>query len=195
MKRLAWVLVVLCLAAAGPGAARADLDLVVNVLPASLLIRTGSDRFSVIGAEETVRASDVFLMPNVSAGIGWEAGDFYLDLTGGGGVVVNDAFKSFMLQVAFAASYMATDSFNIGPHLGLIYFTDPKWTNGDVKFDDEPGLLAGLQMSMGDRILYMVSVDLISASFDAESRGGAQLSGDKLKLTGLAIQFGVRGEF
>ena len=49
---------------------------------------------------------------------------------------------------------------------------------------------------MGDKIKYLVSVDFIDASFDVnDAAPGVQASNNKLDLSGLAIQFGVRGEF
>ncbi len=50
-------------------------------------------------------------------------------------------------------------------------------------------------MALGDKISYIVSVDLMATSLDAEGQPGVTLTDDELDMVGLAFQFGVRGEF
>lgn len=196
MKRI-WLVVAVAVFCAGLSGSRAETDLVVQVMPASLLINAGSDDFAVIGPTgQSSDPSNVYLMPNFSLGAGIEVSDFLIDLSGGAGIVVNDSFQSFMLQATVGAYYAATDSLDFGPRLGLIYFTDPDWEgDGDVELDSDLGFLAGLQVSMGDRILYVFSVDVIAASFDAEAGAGWSVAEDELEFVGMAVQFGVRGRF
>lgn len=170
----------------------ADLDFVVDARPASLLVDAEGDSFQADG----VTLSTVFMMPNVSAGVGMEIERLYVDLIGGAGMILNDRFRSFLLQAIVSATYEFTESFNFGPRLGLVYFPDPEWLeNDDVDFDASAGLLAGLHMWLGDRIAYVVSVDLIMVEFDASSRPGVILPDDTLDFFGITFQFGVRGEF
>ena len=177
-----------------------ELDFVLNALPASLLINMDSDNFKVTdpgpGGNET-SLSTVYMMPNISAGVGVELEDLYVDLTVGAGVLVNENFRSFLLQAGVSVMYLAAESFYIGPRAGVIYFTDPTWLDDedDLDLDSDLGYVLGLQMSMGDKVSYIVSIDLISASFDIEAGTGVVPEDDKLDLTGLAIQFGVRGLF
>jgi hypothetical protein len=121
----------------------------------------------------------------------------YGDLLGGGGILVNDNFRSYFLQGLVGASYAVTDAFNIGPHGGVLWFIDPQWDNDAVEFDGAVGWMLGVQMTLGDRVKYVMSVDFLSASLDATAAAGASIDGgkDKLDIEGLAIQFGVRGEF
>ena len=180
------------------GGSSHKFDFVLNVLPASILINVDSDKFNVTQPDTGKKTlSAVYLMPNLSAGVGTELGSFYVDATAGLGLVVNESFRTFLVEAMISANYAATDSLKFGPHLGLIYFTNPEWVdNSDVTFDGTWGYLAGLQLSMGDRITYLVSVDLIAASFDAESASPqVGIDSEELRLTGLAVQFGVRGEF
>lgn len=135
-------------------------------------------------------------MPNVSAGVGLEMGDWYLDATLGAGMILNDRFRSFIVEAGVAANYAVTDSYAIGPRASLIYFLDPEYTEDDsADFDSGAGFLLGIQMSLGDKISYVVSVDLLATSLDATGQPGVTLTDDELDMVGLAFQFGVRGEF
>ena len=193
MKKTVLAVIVLMLAAFP---VFAQVDFVLNALLAALVIDTEGNKFSATGEDGRISMSEIFAMPNISGGAGTEMGNFYVDLTGGAGLLINDSFRSFLLQAMLAASYQASESFDIGPHAGLIYFIDPSWVeNDDVAFDDTPGFLLGVGMSMGDRIRYLISLDLISAKFDAEPAPGVQTTDDDFKLTGIGFQFGVRGEF
>jgi hypothetical protein len=171
----------------------ANLDFVINVLPASLIVDMDSDQFRVTSPSgTTVEMTEVYHMPNISMGLGMETGDWYLDAMVGVGAVLNESFRSFMVQGVLSASYQASQSLKMGPHLGVIHFPDPEWqSDGDVDFDGTTGLLAGLHLTMGDKITYYVSVDLVTADFDAEGATGESA----LELSGLALQFGVRGQF
>lgn len=174
------------------------LDLVINAIPAALLIDMSGNNFGVGPSGQSV--SSVYMMPNVNAGVGVNINDaVYLDATVGAGVLVNNTFRAFLVQAAVSGTIAVTDSLNLGPRVGLINFFDGQWledqTLGDeVEFDDTTGLLVGIQMALGDRIRYLVSVDYIAAEFDVAPTT-VPVTGSSLELEGLAVQFGVRGEF
>jgi len=173
----------------------ADVDLVVNALPASILIDIDGSKFAATGEDGRASMSQVFAMPNIAAGVGLEQNAVYLDLTGGAGIVVNDSFRSFLLQLTASGTLMMSESLSIGPRAGLVYFADPEWLeNDDVDFDEDLGFLLGLQIEMGNDIKYLVTVDYLAASFDASDNEGTA-EDSEFDLTGLAIQFGVRGLF
>jgi hypothetical protein len=178
------------------GAMAVETDFVLNVLPAAVVVDLDSNGFTASDPNvETVEASTVYMMPNLSAGIGFQFSDFYVDVTGGGGILLTDAFRSFMLQGVVAAYWEASRSFEIGPHIGITYFPNPEWLEPtDVEFEDSWGWIAGLGLSMGDKITYLVSIDLMGTTFDAESGPGVKAD-DELELMALAFQFGVRGLF
>ncbi|MGQ9663546.1 MAG: hypothetical protein ACUVWX_14635 [Kiritimatiellia bacterium] len=121
-------------------------DFVINAMPATLLVGIGTGDFAASNAEglrET--ASEVYLMPNLSTGLGMGLEDFYAEVTAGPGILVGQNFRSFFFQFLLAGSYMATDSFNIGPRVVLMYFFSPEWTGtADVSFDETWGYLLGL---------------------------------------------------
>jgi hypothetical protein len=174
------------------GKSSTSFDFVVNAYPASLLTDIDGKKFAV----NDTKSSTLYYTPNLSAGIAMNVQDFVFDLMAGGGLMVNDQFRSLLGQVTFSASYAATESLLIGPRVGLVQFVDPEWLdNDDVEFDDASGFMAGLQMSMGDRISYSISVDLLSVEFDGKAAPGAIMSDDKLEIDGLMFQFGVTGRF
>lgn len=184
-------------ARAADGSSGSDWDVVVNAMPATVLIDVKGDKYAVTGKDGSrVTLSEVYTMPNIAVGVGTSYKDIYVDVVGGGGILINDGFRSFMLQGIAEASWMPTESLTIGPRVGLVYFPDPEWLDSDdVTFNGGAGLLVGVQMAMGDKIKYAVSVDLIDTSFDTQNAPGVSASKDSLSMTGLAIQFGVRGEF
>jgi len=178
------------------GSAKADLDFVVNAMPATVLVDTDGDKFEATGADGRISLSQVYYMPNIAAGIGADFNNLYFDLLGGGGIVINDGFRSFMLQLLLEGTYEFSNALNIGPRVGLVHFPDPEWLeNDDLDFDSDTGFLVGLMLEMGDKIKYLVSIDVIDVSFNVDDRAPGVMSDDKFDLTGLAFQFGVRGEF
>ncbi|MDA0991323.1 MAG: hypothetical protein O3A51_11305 [Verrucomicrobia bacterium] len=175
--------------------AESEVSFVVNALPATVLISSSGDKFASTGADGRVTLSEVYTMPNIAMGFGVQFEDIFVDLVGGAGVIINDGFRSFILQLILEANIELSDSLDFGPRIGLVHFPDPEWLeNDDVEFGDETGLLLGLQIAMGDKIQYIVSVDYIEAGFDVTSKPGVTAN-SSYDLQGLAIQFGVRGEF
>ena len=179
------------------------LDFVINAIPAALLIDMSGNNFGLNtddGGRST--ASSVYMMPNISAGIGADINDtVYLDALLGVGVVVNESLRSFFAQAAVSATFAASESLNIGPRIGLIQFLGTEWLDDEalldeVDFDDSTGLMLGLQIVMGDRVRYLVNIDYITMDFDANTPGGVTPDNNgTLEVEGLAVQFGVRGEF
>jgi len=196
MRRMTLFLALLVIAG-GVAQAQTDMDLVINARPAALLIDMDGKKFATTDADgRRVSLSNVYTMPNIAAGVGIDIKDFYLDITGGAGVLINDNFRSYMLEASAALNMPLSESCMLGPRAGVVYFVDPEWTeNDDVDFDDTAGFLLGLQLTMGDKIQYLVSVDVLDMSMDADVAANVIPEDDELDFTGLAIQFGVRGEF
>ncbi len=118
-----------------------EIDLVVQARPASLLVDVDGKKFGVNGNT----MSQVYMMPNVSAGAGIEMGNLFLDATVGAGMILNDRFRSFIIEVGLAANYAVTDSYTIGPRASLLYFLDPEYTEDDsADFDSGAGFLLGV---------------------------------------------------
>ncbi|MBT3296789.1 MAG: hypothetical protein HN919_15240 [Verrucomicrobia bacterium] len=178
------------------------LDFVINAIPAALLIDMSGNNFGLESAEGRSTASSVYMMPNISVGIGADVNEkVYLDALLGVGVVVNESLRSFFAQATVSATFAASQSLNIGPRIGLIQFMGTEWLDDEalldeVDFDDSTGLMLGLQIVMGDRIRYLVNIDYITMDFDADLPAGVTADNNgTLEVEGLAVQFGVRGEF
>ncbi len=196
VRTLAVAAAVLAIGAAGVRAQERDLSFVVVAMPATVLIDADGKKFAAEGDRGRVSLSEVYTMPNIAMGVGIPVGNAQLDLLGGAGIIINDGFRSFMLQAIVDVTWMAANSLEIGPRAGLVYLPNPEWLeNDDLDFDSDWGFLLGLQIAMGDKIQYIVAVDLIDFSLDVKDRGVGVVSEDKLDMTALAIQFGVRGEF
>ena len=175
-----------------------ELDFVINAIPAALLIDMNGNNFEPLPGERS--ASSVYMMPNLSVGVGLEAAEaVYVDGMVGAGVLVNESFRAFFVQAALSGTMSVTESLNIGPRIGLMQFFGAEWLEeggaDELDFDDNTGFFVGLQLAMGDRVRYLVQVDYVSAEFDANSNSDVELQDDKLSLDALAVQFGVRGEF
>jgi hypothetical protein len=58
------------------------------------------------------------------------------------------------------------------------------------------GFAVGTHLTAGDRISYLLSLDYMSISFDVDKTGaGVTPSKNKLNMSGLAVQFGMRIQF
>jgi hypothetical protein len=179
-------------------------DFVINAIPAALLIDMSGNNFGLENIEDGSRstASSVYIMPNISAGIGADINEkVYVDALLGVGMVVNESLRSFFAQATVSATFTASQSLNIGPRVGLIQFIDTEWLDDEalldeVDFDDNTGWMLGLQLVMGDRVRYLVNIDYITMDLDANTPDGVKADNNgTLELEGLAVQFGVRGEF
>ncbi|NIQ74821.1 MAG: hypothetical protein GWN80_04685 [Gammaproteobacteria bacterium] len=171
--------------------------LVVNAVPAAILLDIDGSKLRVSGPDGETRMSQVFTIPNLAAGIGAELNDeWFADLTAGAGFIINDSFQSLFLQVVAGASCLISESFRLGPRAGLIFHPDPNWSEDDnLDFDSATGFILGAHATLGDRVKYFVSVDLVDTTFDFSLSEGSAASDDDFDLTGIAVQFGVRGEF
>ncbi len=187
------------------GGSSIELDFVLNAIPAALLIDMSGDNFGfdVDSGDGTSRSesSSVYLMPNIAVGVGVSIIDkIYVDGLLGGGILVNEALRSFFVQGALSVTFQPTQSFNIGPRIGLIHFLSTEWLDDqgmaeEVDFEDTTGFMLGLQIAMGDRVRYLVNIDYITMDFDVNAPLGVTPDDDSFELEGLAVQFGVRGEF
>ena len=179
------------------------LDFVINAIPAALLIDMSGNNFGLSEDATGARseASSVYMMPNLSAGIGASVSDkIYMDLLLGAGILVNESLRSFFVQGTISATFQASQSLNIGPRIGLIQFLSTEWLDDqdlldEVDFEDTTGLMFGLQVVMGDRVRYLVNIDYVTMDFDVNRPLGVTPDDEAYELEGLAVQFGVRGEF
>jgi hypothetical protein len=181
-------------------------DIIVDVRPASLLVNWNADGFKVKGPtkfkdnqqfDQLEQPNSVSTVPNLKLGVGIDTGSAYLDLTGGAGMLVNDRFRSVMLDVDGAYQYKFRKNVLFGPHIGLGYFTSPEWYgDAEIEFSDSWGLLFGAQLSVGFDILFTFAIDYAYIQpFDATTTAPWVASEESVDFSGLLFQFGMKGRF
>lgn len=181
-------------------------DIIVDVRPASLLVNWNADSFKVKGPtkfkdgqqfEQLEQPNSVSTMPNIKLGVGIDTGSAYLDLTGGAGMLVNDRFRSLMLDVDAAYQYKFQKNVLFGPHIGLGYYPTPDWYgDAEIEFSDSMGVLFGAQLSVGFDILFTFAIDYAYIQpFDATTTAPWVASEDSVDFSGLLFQFGMKGRF
>lgn len=173
------------------------MNWIVDAYPAAFVVNTKAADYKIEGNGRSDQLSTVSTFPNIATGIGLETDDFRLDLLGGAGILVNGRFSTTALYLSGALMYEIARSARIGPRLGLLYFTGPEWNSDvNVTYDSAAAFMAGINMEMGDKISYLVAVDLWMASLDASDPASDYTASDSsLDLSGIAMQFGIRGRF
>ena len=201
------ILVASAILVSGSAAFALATDIIVDVRPASLLVNWNAADFKAKGStdfgdgqqfEELEQPNSVSTLPNLKVGVGIDTGSAYLDLTGGAGMLVNDRFRSVMLDVDAAYQYKFQKNVLLGPHFGLGYFMSPDWYgDADIEFSDSMGALFGVQLSVGFDILFTFAIDYAHIQpFDVESVAeNWETSDDSVDFSGLLFQFGMKGRF
>lgn len=197
----------LILSVASTSFAGETVKFVFDVRPAGILVSSKVDGFSAASSSssyyyssfrsETVDGS-LSLMPNARLGIGIDAGVLNLDLTGGGGFLYNAAFTAPFTMVDAAARFKLGSAVTMGPHVGVLAFSEPKWSgDAPIKFSSNTGVMGGLDFTAGRSFAFKASVDFVKASFDAKMERGSNwyLSDNELDISGVALQLGFTGRF
>lgn len=169
----------------------------VDMQPAAILANISADNFSVVGPNGKETLSMLSSVPTVTLGADMACLDGYLNLRVGGGMLLNASVGTWLATGQAGYSLEVQRNVMFGPHIGLSYFAAPEWWGDtDVTFDDTIGFLVGIHIAAGDRIAYLLTIDYMSMSFDVTDTGeGVSPSGDKLDMSGLAVQFGLRVQF
>jgi len=187
-----------------PAVAESDFEIVVDVLPGTLLISDDLDSFEVrrpsvegdfaiVDAEET---SLISIVPNVKVGLGFEFDDVYVTPSLGTGLILNTRFRSWMFRADLAADWRFGRTGTIGPHIGAITLTDTDWFgDGKVDFSSDSGFIYGGHVTIGHDIVFVFSVDIIDVELDVTTSDGWTANDTNVDLGGLMLNFGVRGRF
>jgi hypothetical protein len=178
-------------------AANNKINWVVDAYPAAFVVHSKAADYQIEGNGRSDQLGSVSTFPNIGTGVGLETQDFRLDVLGGAGVLVNGRLSSYALYLSGALMYEVARSARIGPRVGLLYFMGPEWNSDvDISYDSAPGYMLGMNMEMGDKISYLIAVDLWSSTLDTSDPVGAYTASDSsLDLSGIALQFGIRGRF
>lgn len=201
MKR--WMAVLL-VSAGFAGFARGEWDFLLDVRPGAIDVGSRGD-FKVKGSTsvhgetftEVEKLSSISTFPNVQIGFGYDGIKSYFELLAALGVFVNDPFQSIFYGINAAWEYKYRKNLSIGPHAAWLFFPSPEWTgDADIKFSDSMGGMLGLQITLGYDLLFIFSVDyLYIQPFDVEETGAWRASDSELDLSGISLQFGMRGRF
>jgi len=183
--------------------AAAEFDVVLDVRPGAVLVNQ-SGTFKATGPatlgdrtiEEIEKVSGLSFFPTIRLGGGIDSVYSYWDLTGTAGIMINDPFRSVFFGADTAWMYKYRKNVSVGPHLGLMYFPSPDWSgDGEIEFDSSWGALLGAQLTLGYDILFVFSIDYIyTEPFTATAKEGWE-SDKELDLSGVGLQFGMRGRF
>lgn len=180
-----------------PSAVLAEIDLITDIVPGAIIANYQADAFSLVGAGGKETMSLVSSVPSAEIGIAIQQPEGSIDLKAGVGALLNSRLMSYTLAVNLGLTLEMQPSIMMGPHIGMIYYTEPDWWgDGDVTFSDSTGFTAGMHLTLGDKVAYIFSVDYYTAVFDIESVGsGWTTDQDELDMSGLAFRFGIRAQF
>jgi hypothetical protein len=180
-----------------PAPGKGAIDWAADILPGTVHANFAADNFYVTSPNGKETMSLISTLPNISIGaaIGFTEG--YIDVKGGGGMLLNSKLGSTMLLAGAGLHLEVKPGIMIGPHAACLYFAGPEWWGDtDVNISDTGGFLVGLHLAAGDRIAYLLSLDYMSAKFDVSTDSpNVKISDPKLDMSGLAVQFGVRALF
>jgi hypothetical protein len=178
-------------------------NFIIELLPVSFLSSPDIDGFratKTVGPTtwiEEVEGTGSWL-PSVRGGLSLDFNFMELDLTGGGGVLANAAMYASFSVVDIALRFTPTSGFSIGPHVGIIRFSDLEWVeDADITFSDADGTIIGVVTTFEFSPMFLIlSVDYLSATFDVESTSNGWTTNDnELDMSGTAVQFGIGFRF
>ncbi|OVE74434.1 hypothetical protein BVX94_00340 [bacterium B17] len=180
-----------------PVSVLAEIDLIADIVPGAIIANYNADAFSLEGSQGKETMSLVSSVPSAEIGIAWQQPEGSIDLKAGVGALLNSRLMSYTMAVNLGLTLEMQPSIMIGPHIGMIYYSEPEWWgDGEITFSDSSGVTLGMHMNLGDKVAYMFSVDYYSAVFDIESIGaGWTTDQDELDMSGLAFRFGIRAQF
>lgn len=203
--RIKWRYVfVLALAGFVASSGRAEWDFLLDVRPGAINVGSSGDfkakgPTTVRGDEfvEIEKLSSVSTFPNIKLGAGYDSRDWYLEALGGVGIFINDPFQATFFSGDVAAMYKYRKNLSVGPHGALLFFQEPNWGgDADIELSDSWGGMLGMQVLLGYDLLFVFSVDyMFIQPFDVKEPGRWHASDSELDLSGIALQFGMRGRF
>jgi len=191
---------VLALLLLPPAVSRAEMRWQVDVMPASILVNF-NDAFTLEQSGNTGTTKESISMmsslPNITAGVSIETGGCNLELKAGPGLLLNTRVRAPMLFGTAGVSLEVKPSVFLGAHLQVMHCWDGDWW-GDGKVDlkaSNPTFGGGVHIIAGDKVAYLLSVDYMTITFDATGKEGWTANSDKLDMSGIAVQFGVKTSF
>lgn len=200
------VLLVAALALSALASHAAELDFLIDARPGTLIMGKDTGEFRALGPAPLEPSGTLTVLeetgglstfPNLRMGVGFEMGKAYADVTGGGGMLITERFRSPMLSVDGSLQYKFRKNISLGPHLGLAYFDTPSWSgDADIDFSDSWGAQVGLMVAVGYDVLFVFAVDYFYIDpFKVTVHEPWKISDKELDFSGPSVQFGLRGRF
>jgi hypothetical protein len=182
-------------------ASRAEMDIIIDARPGTLLLGNNTGRFKAEGpAGELLvieECGGLSTFPSLRMGIGLDALQSYFDVTGDVGILLTDRFRAPYLGADASYQFKFRKNIGVGPHFGLMYFMEPSWSgSAPLEFDNSWGFNLGLLVAVGYDVQFVFAVDYVYIDpFKVTDSGDWMITQDELDFTSLGIQFGIRGRF
>ena len=178
----------------------AATDWIIDLDPGVIYFNSAANDFDLQrGTYEEESLSIFSSFPRISTGISVEQPEGYFDARIGVGMLLNNSLSTTSIFGQLAYSYEIKPSIMIGPHIGFASYSAPSWWgDADVEFDSTTGYMFGGHLTMGDKIAYIFSLDLVNAKFDVKSTGDGWKVADgqtTLDMSGVMISFGFLARF
>jgi len=182
-----------------PAGVAADADFVLEINPLAYLVSPDIEDFRASNGLFLEEISGFgSLLPSLKAGVGFESGTVILDLLGGFGYLWNDAFSATCYSGdAFLRFKLGRQgNVTLGPHLGVVRFEPDYDGIAQVDLGTETGWVAGLGFTAGSsRVAFAMTLDYLSAAFDAAGSGGWTTNQNELDISGFQVVLGVQFRF
>lgn len=184
--------------------AQSPVSFIMNVSPASFLVSINMDGFQVSntgsGTFWSIRYDEISggssYTPHMNFGVSINTSIVFIEITGGGGFLYNNAFYGPTYRGDIAVRFRPATVFTIGMHGGPMFgsftwapdggFTD----DNDVKFDSFLGYTFGPTISVGKSANFVFSVDYMMGSMDVDTYNGWTANRSELDLSGIIVSFG-----
>ncbi len=197
MRKISFLFSVLVLGLAC--VANAATDWIIDLDPGVIYFNSSANDFDLQRGVEEESLSIFSSFPRISTGVSVEQPEGYFDARVGVGMLLNNSLSTTAVFGQLAYSYEIKPSIMIGPHIGYSMYSAPEWWgDAEVEFDSTSGYMLGGHLTMGDKIAYIFSVDMVNAEYDVKSTsGGWSVANGQttLDLSGLMISFGFLARF
>lgn len=181
-----------------PASAYSKLNLLVEIHPGGALFSPRMSGFSVskAGLSDSISGAASFA-PLQKIGVGIETPTGSVDLTVGGGLVLNEGIYASLLAGDAAWRFKIGRTASLAPHIGVVGFM-PRWLglghskSPDVRIENGVGALPGLTFAVGRMIGFTASADyFMMKPLTVTTANGWTANRSTLDMSGFLLQVGV----
>lgn len=188
---------------------------ILDLRPASAIFSPDLDGFTVARTSGFVTEVEEIggigsWTPSINGGLGLDFGTVNLNITGGGGYLLNGAFGGPFWQGEVSLLFESGDGhFRIGPHVGVIGLGDATW-HADDAFGIDPqidmmgntGWKGGFILHAGgDQVAFQANIDYVDVRYDISTQSGWVARDDsgntvtELDMSGVMVNLGILFRF